>query len=191
MTIPRIESIGFCAHYSPQGDWAFRFALELAQRNGQQLNVFHFLTDPYVPEDDTERRFSGKELTELAVTKERELRLYYDQLAGEYLEIGFRLCFDNSWRELHRCLASREFQILVLAVPDNGVVFSHKPIDEFANDFVCPVILVGPDRADQLSLNSSAALLVDRFGLPPEPWRRIEVDADRRPGAPAPHHAGL
>ena len=45
------------------------------------------------------------------------MRLYYDDLAGEYLEIGFRLCFDNTWRELHRCLAGQEFQLLVLGQP--------------------------------------------------------------------------
>ena len=43
MTTTAIESVGFCAHYSPQGDWAFDFALRLASRNSKRLNVFHFL----------------------------------------------------------------------------------------------------------------------------------------------------
>jgi hypothetical protein len=175
MTIPRIEAVGFCAHYSEQGDWAFDYALNLAREHDLQLNVFHFLSDPYVPDDDTERLLPAEELADLAIAKEREMRLYYDERAGEFLDVGFRLCYDNSWRELHRCLAGREFQLLVLAKPLAECEFAGKPIDEFANSFVCPVILVGPDRPDQFSLNSSAALRSDRIPVPADSWRRIEI----------------
>jgi hypothetical protein len=174
MTIPRIESVGFCAHYSEQGDWAFNYALRLAQENCLQLNVFHFLSDPYDPQDDTGKRYSRQELTELAIDKERELRLYYDKLAGEYLEIGFRLCFDDSWKELHRCLADHEFQLLVLAKPDFQAMFAQKPIEKFADGFICPVILVGPERSDQFFLNSQAAHQVDKLGIPAGSWEKIE-----------------
>jgi hypothetical protein len=183
MTIPRIKSVGFCAHYSQVGDWAFNYALRLAQQNSLQLNVFHFLSDPYDPEDDTEVRFTRQELTHLAIEKERELRLYYDELAGDFLEIGFRLCFDNSWLELHRCLASREFQLLVLAKPESQARFARKPIDEFADSFVCPVILVGPENPDQFRLNSRAALWVDKLGIPAGQWEQIEVGLGGKAGA--------
>jgi hypothetical protein len=176
MTIPRIESVGFCAHYSRQGDWAFDYALRLAEQNSWQLNVFHFLSDPYDPADDTEERFSRQELTQLAIDKEREMRLYYDELAGEYLKIGFRLCFDNSWRELHRCLAGQEFQLLVLGQPAAAATFCGKPIKKFADGFICPVILVGPDQPDQFSLNSRAAIQIDNLGIPTGSWNQIEVD---------------
>lgn len=175
MTIPRIESVGFCAHYSQQGDWAFNYALRLAQEDSLQLNVFHFLSDPYNPEDDIEERFTPQELSQLAIEKERELRLYYDELAGEYLEIGFRLCFDNSWRELHRCLAGREFQLLVLAVPEIQARFTQKPIATFAEEFICPVILVGPEEADQFFVNSQAALMIEKLGIPEGKWNLIEA----------------
>ena len=174
MTIPRFDAVGFCAHFSAAGDWAFQYALELSQRNQFQLNVFHFLSDPYRTDDDTEKKFTRSELAELAFVRERELRLYYDELAGEYLEVGFRLCFDDSWRELHRCLAGREFQILVLAQPGPDTIFSGKPIEAFADSFVCPVVLVGPDRPDQFRLNSRAALLVDRFAIPQGKWSCID-----------------
>ena len=177
MTIPRIEAIGFCAHYSETGDWAFAYALKLAQEHGLQLNVFHFLSDPYQPDDETLRRLPAAELAERAFVMEREMRLYYDRLAGDFLDIGFRLCHDNSWRELHRCLAGREFQLLVLARPHAGAGFAGKPMDEFANSFVCPVVLVGPDRPDRFSLNSSAALLADRIDIPTDTWRRIGIGA--------------
>ena len=91
------------------------------------------------------------------------------------LEIGFRLCFDDSWRELHRCLASREFQVLVLAKPHPQSLFSRKPIDEFADSFICPVVLVGPDSSEEIHLNSRAALLVDRLGIPTGQWEQIEA----------------
>lgn len=176
MTIPRIESVGFCAHYSRQGDWAFNYALCLAQQNSWQLNVFHFLSDPYDPDDDTEDRFTRQELTQLAIDKEREMRLYYDKLAGEYLEIGFRLCFDNTWRELHRCLAGQEFQLLVLGQPELQATFCRKPMERFADGFICPVILVGPDKPNQFSLNSRAALQIDNLEIPDGLWKQIEVD---------------
>ncbi|MCP4574579.1 MAG: hypothetical protein GY838_19695 [bacterium] len=181
MTIPRLNAVGFCAHYSQQGDWAFAYALKLAQARSLQLNVFHFLSDPYDPDDDTEARYTRRELTRLAADKERELRLYYDELAGEYLEVGFRLCFDDSWRELHRCLAGREFQLLVLAKPENGTLFAGRSIEGFAADFVCPVILVGPDGPEQYKLNNQASLIVDRLAIEPQPWETLGQGA----GAPS------
>ncbi len=105
MTVTRISAVGFCAHYSPAGDLAFDFALRLSRDHGFQLNVFHFLVDPYARTEALTRFYSGRELADLAYERERELRLYYDERAGDYLEIGFRLCYDDSWRELHRCLA--------------------------------------------------------------------------------------
>jgi hypothetical protein len=175
MTIPKIDAVGFCAHYSQPGDWAFDYALRLVEENSLQLNVFHFLEDPYAPAKDLTRRYTGKELSELAIERERELRLYYDQRAGDYLEIGFRLCFDDSWRELHRCLAVREFQLLVLARPSADASFCGKPIEDFADSFVCPVVLVGPDRPDRFRLNGGAALLADRLSLAEGSWSRISV----------------
>ena len=37
MTMTGVYAVGFCAHYSPQGDWAFNFALSLAQLGGLLL----------------------------------------------------------------------------------------------------------------------------------------------------------
>ena len=47
MAIPTFNAVGFCAHYSKQGDWAFDYALKLSRRHSIRLNVFHFLADPY------------------------------------------------------------------------------------------------------------------------------------------------
>lgn len=184
MTLPRISSVGFCAHYSRVGDWAFEYALDLSRRDGLQLNVFHFLSDPYDPEDDPNEMFTKRELAKLVFEKERELRMYYDGKLKDYLEVGFRLCLDDSWRELHRCLTGRQFQLLVLARPQRGIYFGGQPIEEFADRFVSPVVLVGPDSPDTFLVNRPAALLVDRFHLPAGKWVQVEADAAPEPTSP-------
>ncbi len=173
MTIPRIESVGFCAHYSEQGDWAFEYALGLCRLNDLRLNVFHFLSSPYEPDDGSMQELPRNELDRIAVERERELRLYYDRMAGDYLEVGFRLCYDDSWTELHRCLMAREFQLLVLAVPGDDTRFARYTIEEWAETFISPVVLVGPGP-DRFRLNSRAALLVDRLGIPAGEWSIIQ-----------------
>jgi hypothetical protein len=130
------------------------------------LNVFHFLEDPYDPTDIEARILSRTERAKLAIERERELRLYYDKRAGDYLDVGFRLCEDNEWTELHRCLVIREFQVLVLGYPHAGVTFAGRAIEEFANQFVCPVVLVGPSRPRQFHINSRADLIVEKLELP-------------------------
>jgi hypothetical protein len=174
MAIPTFNSIGFCAHYSKQGDWAFDFALRLSRLHNVKLNVFHFLTDPFNPDDKKIQNLSSPEIDQLAIKEEKKLRLYYDTRAGEYLEVGFRVCYDGSWTELHRCLVIREFQLLVLGYPKNGAIFSGVPIEEFANNFISPVILVGPDSPENLYYNSQAVLLAPNLGITNQKWARVE-----------------
>jgi hypothetical protein len=173
MTLPRLNAVGFCAHYSLEGDWAFDYALSLSRLHAIRLNVFHFLTDPYDPADEGPAFRSKAQRTKLIVERERELRMYYDSRAGDYLEVGFRLCADNEWTELHRCLLIREFQVLVLGYVGRDATFAGKPIEEFADSFICPVILVGPDSPQQFHLNRPAALYPKRFGLPRHKWHPI------------------
>jgi hypothetical protein len=173
MTMQGMYAVGFCAHYSMQGDWAFDYALRLSQEGGLQLNVFHFLDNPYDSTDDTSKNLSAEERARIAVERERELRMYYDKRAGDYLNVGFRLCEDNEWTELHRCLLVREFQVLVLANIAPGTLFAGRPIEEFADHFVSPVVLVGPERPDQFRLNSRAAMIVDKLGLSNGSWEQI------------------
>jgi len=175
MAIPTLNAVGFCAHYSKQGDWAFSYALGLSRKHSIKLNVFHFLEDPYAPNYTIARHGSKEEHVKLVIERERELRLYYDRLAGDYLDVGFRLCEDKEWTELHRCLLIREFQVLVLGYPNHRATFADKPIEEFANSFICPVVLVGPDRPDQYKLNDPAALMVSKLDLPVGSWNMIEM----------------
>jgi hypothetical protein len=165
MTVARLEAVGFCAHYSPQGDWAFDFAFDLCRRQGLQLNVFHFLVDPFDPSDRTGQDVSAPERRELAIAMEKELRFHYEPKLGDYLDVGFRLCADPEWNELHRCLTRREFQLLVLPWPTAGARFAGKPLEDFADAFVCPVVLVGPESAREIHVNRPARLESDRYGL--------------------------
>jgi len=174
MATPTFSAVGFCAHYSEQGDWAFDFALRLSRLHQIQLNVFHFLADPYDPEHRADKRLSDAERARIAVEREKELRLYYDQRAGDYLKVGFRLCEDAEWVELHRCLMVREFQVLVLGCVRRDCLFGVKPIEEFAESFICPVILVGPDRPNQFRLNTRAQLILDKLGLESETWSLVD-----------------
>jgi hypothetical protein len=174
MTIPHLNAVGFCAHYSEAGDWAFDYALRLSRLHGLQLNVFHFLTDPYDPTDTDLGPITREERARLIVERERELRMYYDTRAGDYLDVGFRLCEDNEWTELHRCLLIREFQVLVLGYPDPAASFAGRPIEEFANAFVSPVVLVGPGDESQIRVNSRAIIIRDRLGIPDDSWRVIQ-----------------
>jgi hypothetical protein len=175
MTQPGLNAVGFCAHYSRQGDWAFDYALEVSRAHAIKLNVFHFLTDPYDPDAVPPRDLSRTALADLMVEKERELRMYYDERAGDYLDVGFKLCEDNSWLELHRCLVDRQFQLLVLGYLAPDAQFAWKPVEEFADSFVCPVVLVGPRSSSQFHLNGPAALMSERLGLPAGAWERIAL----------------
>lgn len=170
-----VRSIGFCAHYSPQGDWAFEFALGLAMARSVRLNVFHFLADPYDPGARAPRGLSAEEKAALAIRLERDLRLYYDARLGDYLDAGFRLCEDPEWTELHRCLTKREFQVLVLGYPREGATFGGVPIDEFVTNFVCPVVLVGPRSPFDIRLNEPAALIHDKLGLAARQFIRLRA----------------
>jgi hypothetical protein len=165
MTMTSLQAVGYCAHYSAQGDWALSLALAMARRNGLQLNIFHFLSDPYGQAKEIEPDLDGQKLRDVVVEKEKELRLHYDPMLGDYLDVGFRLCEDREWTELHRCLTRREFQVLVLACPHHESTFGGKPMDEFMDSFVCPVVLVGPTSPLDIRLNDPARLIARRLGL--------------------------
>lgn len=176
MAHPTINAVGFCAHYSEQGDWAFDYALKLSKRLGIRLNVFHFLEDPYASDYSGIKHLSKKEIEDIVIKKEKELRIYYDERAGEYLDVGFRVCYDNAWKELHQCLIIREFQILVLGYPDFGASFTGRTIEDFANKFITPVVLVGPAYPEQYYLNSRAVFMKHNLGLKDEQINKLILE---------------
>jgi len=174
MTTLSVDAVGLCAHFSTQGDWAFDYAFALAKRREVPLNVFHFLEDPFDPEDTTGKGLSPEERARLIVDRERELRFRYEEKLGDFLIAGFRLCEENEWTELHRCLTKREFQVLVLPWPKHGCSFGKRPLEDFVDAFVCPIVVVGPDSPYELSLNHPATQILDQLGLTPSSgWNPI------------------
>jgi hypothetical protein len=99
------------------------------------------------------------------IEMEKRMRLHFDERLGDYLDVGFRLCERNEWSELHHCLCEREFQLLVMGLPSLDASFGRRRLVEFADSFVCPVALVGPDARSEITLNDPARLLASRIDL--------------------------
>jgi len=177
MTVQRIRGVGFCADCTDVGDWALAVALECARQHQVRLDIFFFPTSPFEPHLPRGRRGEAARLghTE-SIELERRVRLYYDERLGDYLEVGFRLCEGDEDPELRRCLLVRkEYDVLVLPYPSYGCDFGATPLVDFAHSMPCPVILVGPDRPDQLWLNSPARPLATTILATGITWREIPV----------------
>ncbi len=174
MTSIAVKDIGFCAHFSRQGDWAFEFALSLARRLGHRLNIFYFpRLDPSVS-----NRSPGELDEDELVAMDRRVREYYDEKLGDFVEAGFRVCEDFVETELRRCLFRRECRVMVLTYVGYGAAFGDDSIEAFAHRFNGPVVLVGPDRPNQLYLNSPARLVSWRLGLSEDGWMSLAVPAE-------------
>lgn len=159
MTMVTVDSVGLVAHFSPTGDRAFRYALSLAKGQGIQLNIFSFRHSPFMPDDP--------------VAADREVRLWYEDRLGDFLDVGFRVCEGAEEVELRRCLKRREYQALVIPYLSRGVSFGNLPIEEFAFRFTAPVVLVGPWRKVRYWLNPPAVLLAEKLHLFQGTWRPL------------------
>jgi len=171
VTAVAIQDIGLCAHFSRQGDWAFEFALSLARRLGHRLNIFYF---PRLDWPSTNRPICKLGPEEL-VAMDRRVREYYDDKLGDFVEVGFRVCEDVVDSELRRCLFRREYQVMVLAYANRDAMFGDSSIESFAYRFNGPVVLVGPDRPDQLYVNPPARIVSWQLGLSDEDWISLPV----------------
>ena len=127
--------------------------------------MFYFFSDPYGRDDDP-GWLTAEKRARLAMKKERDLRFYYEERAGDYINVGFRLCEETGWIELNRCLVQHEFQVLVLGMPGEDAFFSGRPIMEFADALICPVVLVSPEGHGRFYLNTRAALITHQLALP-------------------------
>ena len=172
MTTTPLDAVGLCAHPSPTGDRAFRYALSFAKAQGLQLNVFTFLPSPWLPVDGP-IEMSDAERAAALIEADRRVRLYYEDRFGDFIDVGFRVCEGRKEVELRRCLKRREYQVLVVPYFARGGPFGDLPVEEFAYRFTSPVVLVGPWRKVRYWLNPPAALIVDRLHLYEGTWRVI------------------
>jgi hypothetical protein len=169
-----VKDIGFCAHFSCQGDWAFEFALSLARRLEHRLNIFYF---PHL-DSSVSNRPAGRLDEDELIALDRRVREYYDEKLGDFVEAGFRVCEDFVDTELRRCLFRREYQVMVLPHLGYGATFGDDSIETFAYRFNGPVVLVGPDRPEQLYLNPPAGFVSWRLGLSEDDWMPVLVPAE-------------
>lgn len=176
MTVQSIKGVGICALLDKVGDHAFAVALECAERHGVRLDIFFFPSSPYAGHEPRGRRGEKAQISpQEAIEIEKQVRLYYDERLGDYLNAGFRLCLGDEDPELRRCLLFRkDYDVLVLPSPTHGCMFGTRPIEEFAQSMPCPVILVGPDTEDELRVNSAARPLLSAILPPGMRWREIE-----------------
>jgi hypothetical protein len=174
VTTIAVKDIGFCAHYSRHGDWAFEFALSVAKRLGHRLNVFYF---PELDSSLTNRREARLDEDEL-IALDRRVREYYDDKLGDFVDVGFRVCEDFLATELRRCLFRREYQVMVLGYLGYSATFGNDSIEAFAYRFNGPIVLVGPDRPNQFYLNPPASLVSWRLGLSDDDWTPLAAPAE-------------
>jgi hypothetical protein len=178
-----LKSVGLCAHYSPVGDRAMRYALALAKRYQLQLNIFAFPRSPFERHGpgDLAAPTAAEDREKNLVLADRQLRMYYEDRLGDYLDVGFRVCDGREGVELRRCLKRGEYQLLVIPYLETGGTFGDMPIEEFARHFLAPVVLVGRWRKVRYYLNAQAVLLADKLNLFRGTWRKLsEVDASCR-----------
>lgn len=171
------------------GDWAFDYALSVAARHRVRLNIFFFPTPPCRPHLPRGRRGQlASPEPEKMVELERDTRLYYDRLLGDFEDVGFRLCEGDEDPELRHCLLiKRDYDVLVLAYEGYRCKFGSKSIEAFAESMACPTVLVGPEHHGQFYVNSSAELWLDTLGLRGRDWGRVsQVSVKRGPNQRAP-----
>jgi len=143
----------------------------MARQLKNRLNIFYF------PRLDLS--FSSQPAAALGedelVALDRRVREYYDDKLGDFVEVGFRVCEDLVDTELRRCLFRHEYQVMVVGHLGPGARFGDDTIESFAHRFNGPIVLVGPDRPNQLYLNPPAALVSWQLGLAEDDWQSLAV----------------
>jgi hypothetical protein len=175
----KMNGIGLCAIFSRQGDWAFDYALALARHHQCKLNIFHFLESPYtlrrdVVFVDAEKTETAQVTPELIAKKDKEMREKFDDLLGDYVEVGFRLCEGNNEWELRKCFRKGDYEVLVIGYNAKGADFGGTTtIEEFGDKFKGPLVLVGPEDSDSFYINEAAEKRLDELMIPNGKWKRI------------------
>ena len=175
MTVLTLKTIGLCAHFSPTGDRAMRYALALARLHHLKLNVFSFLYDPFTGVYGQEPELSPRDRDRRGGLANQQLREYYEDRLGDYLEVGFRVCEGPENVELRRCLKRGEYQLLVMPYLEPGGRFGDLTIEDFAMRFMAPVVLVGRGRRVRYYLNPQAVILADKLNLFRGSWRPLHA----------------
>ena len=172
----RLKAVGFCAWMNEVGDRAFEYALGLARRHRAQFDVFIFPCYPCLPHDSRGRAGELFDMSEEEMIEaEKQVRLYYDEKLGDYLDAGYRLCLGDEAPELRRCLFDRQYDILVLPYEKEGGMFGERTVEEFAHRMQAPVVLVGSVGGTEIHINRPARLWVSELGLDDRAWADLPL----------------
>lgn len=174
--------LGFCTHFSDTDEWAFSFALQLAKKNGWQLNICHWLDSPYnirrdIVHDDLFKPQRTLPITPQLLNKlEYQLRAYYDPRLGDFTDVAFKLCEGQYQIELVRCLRRNLLDLLVMGYQTSEDNQQNHGISliRFAESFPYPLVIVGQDGAGSFLLNKAALDWLQEFSLPVGSWQVIE-----------------
>jgi len=176
-----MKKIGLCTHFSESDDWAFDFALSLVRRRGWQLIICHWLDSPYNLRRDLvypSLANSGEPQVvtpELLTQLELELRQYYEPKLGDFTEVAFKLCEGMYQVELTRCFRQNLLDLVVIGHQgDQHAVSNEQPLESFAHQIPHPLVIVGPQDADQISLNTASLEWIDDLDLPEGSWQVVE-----------------
>jgi hypothetical protein len=125
---------------------------------------------------DAEKTETATVTPELITKKDREMRETLDPRLGDYADVGFRLCEGNDEIELRKCFKKGEYEVLVLGYKEKGAGFGGTTtIEAFAQKFHGPVVLVGPDSADQYCINEHAEKRLADLLIPEGKWTKVSA----------------
>ncbi|RMG92771.1 MAG: hypothetical protein D6706_16225 [Chloroflexi bacterium] len=175
-----MQSIGFCTHFTETDEWAFAYALHLAQLRGWQLNICHWLESPYrIRRDIVYTDFFEHQKTSVVGPKllqelELKLREYYEPKLANFTNVAFKLCEGAYQVELVRCLRQHLLDIVVMGYQKLSDEFSdEQPLELFAAKLQYPVVIVGYNGPDTFLLNDKAAKIYKQLGLAERKWQAL------------------
>ncbi|GAB4529629.1 MAG: hypothetical protein Kow0063_06850 [Anaerolineae bacterium] len=177
-----MKSIGLCTHFTQTDEWAFDYALKLAQTHGARLNICHWLESPYTIRRDIVYNDLFKPTRTVNVTPELltrlelQLREYYEPRLGDFTEVAFKLCEGAYQVELVRCFRQHLLDLVVMGhqpaseqTPGEG-----RPLEEFAAGIRYPIVVVGLDGPGSFLLNQKAFDMLDQLALKEGSWKLIQ-----------------
>jgi hypothetical protein len=177
-----MKTIGLCTHFTQTDEWAFDYALNLAQSRAWQLTICHWLESPYTIRRDIVYDNLFKPTKTMTVTPELvnrlefQLREYYEPKLGDFTDVAFKLCEGAYQVELVRCFRQNLLDLVVMGyqAPPEEAPTGERPLEEFAAGLQYPVVIVGLDGPDSFLINHPAVEMLDHLALLEGSWKVIQ-----------------